>query len=55
MTDEAITGWFNDLVNDWKEKNKARIEANKKKLEEKHLAKRKALYEELKKEFGEIN
>lgn len=51
MTDEAITEWFNGLVNDWKEKNKARIEANKKKAEEKRLTKRKALYEELKKEF----
>ena len=55
VSDEAITEWFNGLVKDWKEKNQARIEANKKKLEEKHLAKRKALYEELKKEFGEIN
>lgn len=51
VSDEAITEWFNGLVNDWKEKNKARIEANKKKAEEKRLAKRKALYEELKKEF----
>lgn len=55
VSDEAITEWFNGLVKDWNEKNKARIEANKKRLEEKHLAKRKALYEELKKEFGEIN
>lgn len=51
VTDEAITEWFNGLVKDWQEKNKARIEANKKKAEEKRLAKRKALYEELKKEF----
>ena len=55
VSDEAITEWFNGLVEDWKEKNKTRIEANKKRLEEKHLAKRKALYEELKKEFGEID
>ena len=51
VSDEAITEWFNGLVKDWQEKNKARIEANKKKAEEKRLAKRKALYEELKKEF----
>lgn len=51
VSDEAITEWFNGLVKDWKEKNKARIEANKKKTEERRLTKRKALYEELKKEF----
>ena len=51
VSDEDITDWFNGLVKDWKEKNQARIEANKKKTEEKRLAKRKALYEELKKEF----
>ncbi len=51
VSDEAITEWFNGLVNDWYEKNKARIEANKKKTEERRLAKRKALYVKLKKEF----